>query len=119
MADDAPYRVRVDLSPLRVRVEHGGVAVADSRRALLLLEQRHAPVFYLPVEDVRMDLLEPTERRTRCPHKGEARYFTVTGGERPAENGAWVYDAPLAGVAAIKGRIAFYPDRLDWFEIVA
>jgi len=103
--------------PRRVRVFLEGVAVADSDRALLLLEARHLPVYYFPPEDVRTDLLEPTDKSTHCPHKGEASYWSVTVGDRVARNAVWSYQDPLPGRADIKGRMAFYWHRMDaWFE---
>ena len=64
--------------PRRVRAVLDGVAVADSTRALLLLEAGHLPVSYPPPEDVRTDLLEATDKRSHCPYKGEASYWSVT-----------------------------------------
>jgi uncharacterized protein (DUF427 family) len=103
--------------PRRVRAFLEGVAVADSDRALLLLEARHLPVYYFPAEDVRTDLLEPTAKSTHCPHKGEASYWSVTVGDRVARSAVWSYQDPLPGRADIKGRMAFYWRRMDaWFE---
>src|SRR2546423_3160136 len=66
----------------RMRARFAGETVVDSRRAMLLHEHAHLPIFYFPRADVRMDLLEPTDRHTRCPHKGEASYWSVRVGER-------------------------------------
>jgi len=111
------HPVWTEPNPRRVRVFLEGVAVADSDRALLLLEARHLPVYYFPPEDVRTDLLEPTDKSTHCPHKGEASYWSVTVGDRVARNAVWSYQDPLPGRADIKGRMAFYWHRMDaWFE---
>ena len=103
--------------PRRVRAFLEGVAVADSDRALLMLEARHLPVYYFPPEDVRTDLLDSTDKSTQCPHKGEASYWSVTVGDRVARNAVWSYQDPLPDRADIKGRMALYWHRMDaWFE---
>jgi uncharacterized protein (DUF427 family) len=100
-----------------VRVMVGGETIADSRRTLLLSESGHQPTYYFPAEDVRADVLEPSERHTRCPKKGEASYHTIRVGESVVESGAWYYPEPLETAAPIKDRIAFYWDRMDhWYE---
>jgi uncharacterized protein (DUF427 family) len=100
-----------------IRVVLEGETVADSRHALLVSESGHQPVYYFPPEDVRSDLLEPSDRHTRCPKKGEASYHSVRVGDRFEKAVAWYYPEPLEGAAAIKDRIAFYWDRMDhWYE---
>jgi uncharacterized protein (DUF427 family) len=105
-------------TPKRVRVEVGGETIADSRRAFLLHESGLQPIYYFPPQDVRADVLEPTERHTHCPKKGDASYFTVRVGDRVVENGAWYYPEPLdSAPPELKGLIAFYFDRMDrWLE---
>jgi uncharacterized protein (DUF427 family) len=62
-------------------------------------------------------VLEPSDRHTRCPKKGEASYHTIRAGDKVVENGAWYYPEPIESAAPIKGLIAFYWDRMDqWFE---
>src|SRR5579884_3757153 len=105
-------------TPKRIRVVVGGEAIADSRRAMLLHEMGHQPVYYFPPEDVRSDVLEPSDRHTRCPRKGEAAYWSIRAGEREVEAGAWYYPDPIPGApAALRGMIAFYWERMDgWLE---
>jgi uncharacterized protein (DUF427 family) len=104
-------------SPKRVRVLVAGETIADSRRVMLLHESGHQPIYYFPPEDVRSDLLEPSDRHTRCPKKGEASYFTIRVGERVVDAGAWYYPAPIAGAPPIDHLIAFYWNRVDrWLE---
>jgi uncharacterized protein (DUF427 family) len=114
---DRSRQIRAEQSPKRVRVVIGNVAVADSERVLLLFEKGHLPVYYFPAEDVRGDLLEPTDKHTRCPYKGEASYWTVKVGDREVPNAVWSYLDPIPEAAEIKGRMAFYWDRADsWWE---
>ena len=100
-----------------IRVIVGGETIADTRRALMVSESGHQPVYYFPPEDVRADVLEPSDRHTRCPKKGEASYHTIRAGDKVVEAGAWYYPEPLEAAEPIKGMIAFYWDRMDqWFE---
>ena len=101
----------------RVRVVFADVTVADSKRVMLLLEFGRLPVYYFPVEDVRMDLLEATEHHTSSPLKGEASYWSVRVDNRVAGNAAWSYPNPLPEGPDLKGYMAFYWDQMDaWYE---
>jgi uncharacterized protein (DUF427 family) len=104
-------------SPRRIRARFGGETVVDSRHAKLLHEQNHLPIYYFPEEEVRMDLLEPTDHSTRCPFKGDASYWSVRVGDRVAENAAWTYREPLADAPPLSGYVAFYWNKMDeWLE---
>jgi uncharacterized protein (DUF427 family) len=104
-------------SPKRLRVEVGGVTIADTRHAMLLHEGGQQPIYYFPAQDVRADVLQTSDRHTRCPKKGEASYYTIRAGGEVVENGAWHYPEPLPGAPPIKGLIAFYFDRMGrWLE---
>ena len=112
------HTVRTEPSPKWLRVLFGGATIVDTKRALLLFETGHVPVYYFPMEDVRMDLMEPTEHTTNCQYKGDASYWTVKAGERVAENAMWGYHgAPDEGFPDLRGHVAFYWNRVDaWFE---
>jgi uncharacterized protein (DUF427 family) len=104
-------------TPKRIRVVVGGETIADSRRAMMLHESGHQPVYYFPLEDVRADVLEPSDRHTRCPKKGEASYYPIHAGGRVVEAGAWYYPNPIPSARGIAGMIAFYWNRMDqWLE---
>jgi uncharacterized protein (DUF427 family) len=104
-------------SPRRIRARLAGETIVDSRRAKLLHEQGHLPIYYFPEDEVRMDLLEPTDHTTRCPFKGQARYWSARAGGRLAENAAWAYPDPIPEAPPLAGYVAFYWDKLDeWFE---
>lgn len=110
-------RFRWEDSRRRVRVIFNGVTVADSKRVMLLHEAGHLPVFYFPMEDVRMDVMEATEHSTHSPLKGDASYWTLRVGDRVAENVAWSYLHPLPEGPEIKGYMAFYWEQMDaWYE---
>lgn len=104
-------------TPKRIRVIVDDVTIADSTRASIMSESGHQAVYYFPPEDVRADVLVPSERTTRCAKKGHARYHSIKVGDRVIENGAWYYPDPIAGAPAFGGMIAFYWDRMDhWLE---
>jgi uncharacterized protein (DUF427 family) len=110
---DYPRPPRVEPSERHVRVIVGGTLIADSRRAVRVLETSHPPGWYIPVEDVRLDLLQPTSRQTICEFKGTAHYFSISAGGPERADAAWTYPRPLPGFEAIAGHIAFYPGRVD------
>ena len=71
------------------------------------------PVIYVPREDVRMARLSVTAQTTHCPYKGDASYFVVSDAGTRRETIAWSYEDPYPAMAAIRGHLAFYPDRVD------
>jgi uncharacterized protein (DUF427 family) len=115
MARERENPITVSPNPKRVRVVFNGKVVADTTRALTLREGSYPPVQYIPREDAAMALLQRTDHKTHCPYKGDAAYYSIRGG-RGAENAVWTYEEPFPGVAAIKGHLAFYPDRVDRIE---
>src|SRR5262249_10156075 len=80
------YKVELEPTARRIRVAFNGVVIADTTRAMLMRESRHRPVYYLPLADIRPDVIAPTDHQTHCPFKGHAAYWTVTVGDRIAEN---------------------------------
>ena len=114
---DEKTSLALEASPRSVRVVLAGEAVADSKRAMLLLELGYPPVYYFPIDDVRTDLLEESEHETTCPYKGEASYWTVAVGDRREENAAWGYPRPIPGAPDMSGYVAFRWEAMDeWFE---
>ncbi|GIF09043.1 DUF427 domain-containing protein [Actinoplanes siamensis] len=109
-----PYK-RVDAihSSRHVTVEIGGRVVAESRRPVLVFETRLPTRYYLPRDDVRLDLLTPTDLSTGCPYKGTAGYWSLNDADQVPPNIAWSYPDPLPAVGAIAGHIAFYNEVAD------
>jgi uncharacterized protein (DUF427 family) len=104
-------------SPRRIRARFAGETIVDSRHAKMLHEHGYLPLYYFPQDEVRMDLLEPTDHTTRCPFKGEASYWSVRVGDRVSENAAWSYLDPIPDAPPLAGYVAFYWHKLDeWFE---
>ena len=112
---DYPRPPRLAADGREVIVRAGDTEIARTRRALRVLETASPPTFYLPLEDVQVDLLSPAPGSSSCEWKGEARYWSVVTGADAGqrfEAVAWSYDAPLSDFAALRGHIAFYPQRL-------
>lgn len=106
---------RVDALPSsrHVTVEIDGTVVADTRAPVVLFETSLPPRYYLPPEDVRLELFEPTDHSSRCPYKGTARYWSLRGGAGVPPNIVWSYPDPLTAVSVIKDRLAFYNEAVD------
>lgn len=105
------HSIEVRPGPARVRVSIAGQTVADSRRVLVLDESNLPLRYYLPLEDVRTELLIGSDTHTHCPFKGDAGYYSVRSGDEVHSDVVWFYDDPLPGVEAIRGRVAFYEER--------
>src|SRR5881398_2099158 len=115
MTDAARGAVRIENSAKRVRVYLGGELIADSTRPCLVWEGPSYPTYYLPVEDVRTELLTATEKTHHSPSRGDAILFDIKGGAKVAAEAAAQYaDSPME---ALRSLIRFQWDAMDaWFE---
>lgn len=107
----AGHTIKVSQADARVEVKIGGRLLATTSRAIALDETGLPTRYYLPREDVRMDLLRPTTFHTTCPFKGEASYWSVEVDGEMRDGVAWSYETPKSQVAAIRSMLCFYPDR--------
>ncbi|MFG2311863.1 DUF427 domain-containing protein [Streptomyces sp. NPDC048566] len=98
------HTITIEQGTRHVRVVHGGQVLAESERPLVLRETGCPVRYYLPPEDVRLDLLTPSGTRTHCPFKGTASYWSRPDGA----DLAWAYPDPEPGVAGIKDHLCFY-----------
>lgn len=89
-------------------VRAGGAVLGETTNALELTEGDYPPVIYFPRDDIAMAFLDATDKISHCPHKGDARYFSIVTKSRTLNNAVWSYEDPKEGVAAIKGHLAFY-----------
>jgi len=110
---DYPRPPRVEPTSRRLRVEFAGVVVAETGRGLRVLETSQAPAYYVPPDDVALDLLVPLARRVGCEWKGDAQYLDLVVGASISRAAAWVYAEPTPAYAAIARHVAFYPQRVD------
>lgn len=107
------HRLELRDDPRTVEISIDGVVVAASSRAVVLEETGLPPRYYLPPEDVRVDLLAATPTETVCPFKGQASYWSVHTPAGEHRDVAWSYQTPLDSVARIAGLICFYAERTD------
>ena len=112
---DTPAGATLAWEPVgeRVRVRFGNETIVDTTDAKLLQESNHKPVYYFPLADVRSDVLEPSQRTSHCPHKGDARYWSLRTAEQRAEDAVWAYPEPFEHASFLAGHVAFYRDRVD------
>ncbi|MGJ7459710.1 DUF427 domain-containing protein [Halomonas sp. MA07-2] len=104
MDDATEPRIKLHPNSRRVQVAIDGTLLADTTRAIELRERGYPPRQYIPRDDVRMELLTPSETVTHCPLKGDASYFSF--GER--KDVAWSYERPLEELKDIAERVVFY-----------
>ncbi|MDQ3966496.1 MAG: DUF427 domain-containing protein, partial [Actinomycetota bacterium] len=109
-----PYH-RVDIldSSRHVRVLVNGEVVAETDRPELLFETGLPTRYYIPPEDVREELLVPSDTTTQCPYKGVASYWSVDAGGELFEDLSWYYPEPLPEAAKISGLLCFFNERVD------
>ncbi len=103
------YRVDILRRRNLVTVRAGSRVLARTTAPLLVDEQDHGLVFYVPEADVNFELLTPTDDSSRCPFKGDASYWRLVDGDAPV---AWAYREPYPEVARILGHLGFYQDRV-------
>jgi uncharacterized protein (DUF427 family) len=111
------HPITTAINPRRVRVMIGDHVIADTRRAVTLREAGYPAVQYFPREDVEMGFAGKTPHATECPYKGQASYYTFDIDGRILEDVAWSYEAPFPAMSDIKGHVAFYPDRVELYEL--
>lgn len=106
---------RIDILPSsrRVQVSLEGTTLADTTAAMALHETLIPTRWYLPRDDVRMDLLVPSDSRSTCAYKGHASYFSLADGGPGGKDIAWSYTDPLHEAAWVKGLVCFYSERTD------
>ncbi len=110
---DYPRPPRAEPTSKRIRVVLNGVTIAETTRAVRVLETSHPPVYYIPLADVLAGVLKKTTQQSFCEFKGRARYYSVQVGERCIENAAWYYSSPENGYEMIQDHVAFYPGKMD------
>jgi uncharacterized protein (DUF427 family) len=106
MTEPPTGAVQVETGLKRVRTYLGTELVADTKAPLLVWEIRGYPAYYIPVADVRAELV-PAGEFERKPRLGEAELLDVKAGQQTAVRAARRYrDSP---VAELRDAV-----RLDW-----
>jgi uncharacterized protein (DUF427 family) len=106
---DPFHRIEVVPSSRSVRVERDGELLAESTEPYLLFETLLPTRYYLPAGDVAPGVLHPSDTTTTCAYKGQASYWSLAG----EPDIAWTYREPRREAADVRGRIAFFNERVD------
>ena len=111
-----PY-TRVDCieSSRHVSVVVNGETIAETDRPVLLLETGLPHRYYIPKNDIRMDLLQASEKRAASPYKGEAHYYGVEAGDELVEDLGWSYKYPTAEASKIANYVCFPQGKVDMY----
>lgn len=107
------HRIEVLPASDHVTVRLNGQILAETRRPALLLETGLPARHYIPEQDVRMDLLVPSDTTSRCPFKGRATYWSARAGDDVVADVAWEYPDPIPQAAGIARHLCFYDDRVE------
>jgi uncharacterized protein (DUF427 family) len=107
------HTITINPAQAHVVVTLGGEKLAESDRPVLLDETGLPTRYYLPRQDVRMDLLQPTDTATTCPFKGQASYWSAQAGGETHRDLVWSYETPIPQAEGITGLMSFYPDRVE------
>jgi uncharacterized protein (DUF427 family) len=112
---DPYHRVDILASSRHVQVVMDGVTLADSHQPRILFETGLPPRYYLPLTDVRLDLLRPSATQTHCPYKGTATYWSAEVGATLLDDFVWIYRTPLPESQKIAGLACFYNEKVELY----
>lgn len=111
------HRITVEELKGHLQVIKDGYIIADTFKPLLLKEDGHPPVYYIPLRDVK-DVLVASSTHSVCPYKGRASYFSVRTGNGILKDKVWQYSEPTKEFAEIKDYVAFYNDAVDEIKLL-
>jgi uncharacterized protein (DUF427 family) len=106
---DPYHRIDVRESKARVTVTADGRTIAETTRPRLLFETGLPVRAYIPLEDVRQDLLTPSDKTSVCPYKGTASYWSVGD----LADVAWSYRDPIPEAGDIEGLVSFLGEGVE------
>lgn len=109
---DPFHRIDIRLSTSPVSIQLEGTTLAETDRACLLYETLLPPRLYIPPEDVRLDLMQPSTTTTVCPYKGKANYYSYPD-TRQGNDIAWQYDSRFPDATQIHGLVCFFNEKVD------
>jgi uncharacterized protein (DUF427 family) len=114
-ARDPYHRVDVLDTSRHVRIEIAGEVVAETRRARALFETGLPTRWYMPPDDVRADVLVPSDTQTTCAYKGFASYWSVSTPAGLEEDLVWFYPEPRHDAERVAGYLCFFNERVDLY----
>jgi uncharacterized protein (DUF427 family) len=109
---DYPRPPRLEATARRLRVEFAGITIAETQKALRVLETSHPPAYYFPLEDVDLRYLRKGVGRSFCEFKGRAIYWDLRAKGVESANAAWSFPRPARPYEALADYLAFYPGRV-------
>lgn len=107
---DPYHRVDARRSSRPVEVTLGDELVLRDAAPVLVFETGAETRAYVDPEG--LDLVA-SERRTACPYKGEATWWSLRVGGRVLQDAAWSYETPLEGMGTIAGLVSLEHDELE------
>lgn len=112
---DYPRPPKLEVSTRTIRIVHAGVTIAETTKAMRILETSHPPAYYIPPSDIAMEYMKLSARGSSyCEFKGSATYWSLqVPGAGLVRDVAWSYAKPTAKYAALKDHLAFYASRVD------
>lgn len=110
---DYPRPAKLEDTDKHLRIVFNNVTIAETSRAKRVLETSHPPVYYISAEDIQMEYLVETNRRTWCEWKGQSTYYDVVVGDRRVANAAWRYINPTKSFLGISTYYSFYASLMD------
>ena len=110
---DYPRPPRLEDTHALIKIVFNTVTIAETRRAMRILETSHPPVYYLPPDDIQMQFLLPTSGNSFCEWKGMVKYYDLEVNGRSAPKVGWYYPDPTTNFRTIQNYIAFYPGPMD------
>jgi uncharacterized protein (DUF427 family) len=109
-----PYtRVDVRQSSRHVRVTASGETVAETDKPKIVSETGLPNRYYIPPDDVRRELLQPSKKHTVCPYKGRASYHDIQVGKHRIPDAAWYYPEPLEDASKVRDHLCFLAEGVD------
>ncbi len=110
---DYPRPARLEDTNKHLKVIFNGIVLAETRRGKRVLETSHPPTYYFPPEDIKLEYLTETPRKTFCEWKGGCIYYDIAISNKQVTNAAWRFCQPTPNFIPIKEYYSFYPRLMD------
>lgn len=108
-----PRPAIAERSDAHVRIEHGGLVIADTQASVRTLETSHPPSYYIPPEAIAPGVLRRAGGGSFCEWKGSAVYWDVVIGDVVLPRVGWSYPEPSRAFALLRDHVAFYAAPFD------